>query len=77
MFYNKLGLTSNDTGSFIEVIREAISQNDAVNTSTDIYGDRYNVDFAYKTEKFSANIRTIWIIKKGEKFARLVTCYLI
>ena len=41
------------------------------------YGQRYLIDFELSHERRSAQIRSIWIVRKGENFPRLVTCYVI
>jgi hypothetical protein len=38
---------------------------------------RYVIDFELTREGRIARVRSAWIIRKGEDFPRLVTCYVI
>jgi hypothetical protein len=41
------------------------------------YGQRYLIDFDLAHEQRSARVRSVWIIRRGEDFPRLVTCYVL
>jgi hypothetical protein len=41
------------------------------------FGQRYMIDFALSREEKSARLRSVWIVRTGEDFPRLVTCYVI
>jgi hypothetical protein len=40
-------------------------------------GQRYLIDFELSRDMKNARIRSVWIVRKGENFPRLVTCYVI
>ena len=41
------------------------------------HGRRYLIDFELSRRQKSARVRSVWIVRKGEDFPRLVTCYVI
>jgi Domain of unknown function (DUF6883) len=41
------------------------------------YGQRYLIDSELSHERKSAQIRSVWIIRKGENSPRLITCYVV
>jgi hypothetical protein len=59
------------------LLLEAAHQEEAVLGETDSYGKRYTIDFEAQGRTGKARIRSNWIIKTGEDFPRLVTCYVI
>jgi hypothetical protein len=44
---------------------------------TDEHGQRYTVDFPMTGLLGEATVRSIWIIRSGENFPRLVSCYIL
>jgi hypothetical protein len=48
---------------------------DAALAAEDEYGRRYVVECAVEGPAGTVVVRSIWIIRKGEDFPRLVTCY--
>lgn len=55
---------------------EAATTQDAEPGSADEYGARYSVKFALETESGRATVVSARIIRTGEDFPRLVTCYI-
>ena len=43
----------------------------------DQYGKRYVLDFKMTTAKGQAKVRSTWIIRSHEDFARLASCYVL
>jgi len=41
------------------------------------YGQRYLIEFELSHGRKTARVRSIWIIRTGENFPRLVTCYVV
>jgi hypothetical protein len=72
---SSLGLTAQDTEQLREALLAVARLNEAVSTVADEYGQRYVVDFAMATTFRQANIRSIWIVRAGDDFPRLVTCF--
>ena len=44
---------------------------------TDEYGIRIRIDFEARTVTGAATLRSAWMIRTGEDFPRLVTCYVL
>src|ERR1043166_7825376 len=79
-FREKLGLTANDAERLRQVILDAILRIDAKEQTPSQYGKRVMVEFelSWPEGKFilsTALVRTAWIIRNGEDFPRLTTCY--
>lgn len=77
VFLSVLGFTDADAEFMRELIRMALSANEAVLVKTDEYGDRYYFDFIAVTQTGQATIRTAWIVKSGEDYLRLTSCYIL
>ena len=59
-----------------ELIRAALVA-DAIESETDEYGKRYIVDFELAWNDRRGAVRSVWIIRRGEEFPRLTTCYVL
>ena len=55
----------------------AARDQDANATEADEYGERYVLDFSLRHADCEAQVRSAWIIRKGENFPRLTSCYLL
>jgi hypothetical protein len=78
LFESVLGITLANIG----VLRQAILS--AAENSEDVeplgnngHGDVYVLRFPLETEKRTATVLTAWIVRDGEDFPRLVTCYIL
>jgi hypothetical protein len=49
----------------------------AVFERADEFGDRYRLDFEFTTPAGRAVVRSAWIIRAGEDFPRLTTCFVL
>jgi Domain of unknown function (DUF6883) len=81
VFLSVLGLKAGDAGLLREKIMEAILISEAREQQPTSYGRRFVVDF-YLTgfDKFAATtvtVRSAWIIRNGEDFPRLTSCYIL
>lgn len=72
-----LGLTADDADEFRQVILSAIVEEEAIWMEKDEYGQRYTVDFSMSRLGKEAVVRTLWIIRSGEDFPRLTSCYIV
>jgi hypothetical protein len=77
VFRASLGMTSADAEELRAAVLSAAREEVAVPTGEDGYGQRYTVDFAVCRSKRTAVVRSGWIVKKGEDFPRLTTCYVL
>lgn len=55
----------------------AARNEDAVPAEADEYGKRYVLDFSLRYLGREAMVRSAWIIRKGERFPRLTSCYVL
>jgi hypothetical protein len=77
VFAAALGLESGDAEWLrAKLLEIAKSGNCRLGKKTD-YGQRYLIDFELSHERKSARLRSVWIVRTGENFPRLVTCYVI
>ncbi len=78
VFLSVLGISLENAA----LLRRAVLE--AANTSNDVeprgdngFGEVFVMRFAMKTAAGSALILTAWIIRHGEDFPRLATCYIL
>jgi len=77
VFGDALGLKSDDAAWLRQkLLSIAKSEDCRIGRKTD-YGQRYVIDFELIREGKTARVRSAWIIRKGEDFPRLITCYVI
>jgi hypothetical protein len=82
VFRDKLGFTDKDAERLRRLIFEAILTTEATEQNRTSYGRRFVVDFPVRVDEqlrfvlSLVTIRSAWIIKDGEEFARLTTCFI-
>ena len=78
VFESVLGITlTND-----DVLRQAIlsaaeNSDDAEPLGNNGHGEVYILRFPVETQRGRAMVLTVWIIRDGEDFPRLITCYIL
>jgi hypothetical protein len=77
VFAAKLGLTADDSNELREALLEAARILDVVPGDQDQYGQRYTLDLLMIGPDGHATVRSAWIIRSGEDFPRLTTCYVV
>jgi len=77
LFKSAVGLTAQDVLDFQNLLRSSARSEDAVSLDADDYEQRYALDFSVKRTSGQATIRSLWIIRRGEDFPRLATCYIL
>ena len=78
VFLSALGMTSVDAENLREFLLLAARVNNEVSkTGADKYGCRYSLDVIVNWGSREALVRSAWIIKTGEAFPRLVSCYVL
>jgi hypothetical protein len=61
-----------------QALLQAAASSDEVETRGDNgFGEVFVVTFTLSTAEGSAAVRSAWIIRHGEDFPRLITCYII
>jgi len=77
IFASALGLTQADAEFFRERLLNAAKTEDAVESDSDYYGQRYIVDFTLVRGERQARVRSAWIVLRGERLPRLTSCYVL
>jgi hypothetical protein len=77
VFAAVLGLTAANAADLRVALLEAARLGDALPGEQDEYGQRYTIDFPLLGPGGQAVIRSAWIIRAGEDFPRLTTCYVL
>ena len=77
VFADALGLESDDAAWLRQKLLNIAKSEDCQMARETDYGQRHVIDFELTREGRTARVRSAWIIRKGEDFPRLVTCYVI
>lgn len=78
VFLSALGMSASDADSLRGILlAEAAMNNDVSMVNADKYGCRYSLDVVVSRGSRVALIRSAWIIKAGEDFPRLTSCYVL
>ncbi len=77
VFASALGLTAYHAGLLQDALLQAALTEEAVAADTDEYGERFVVEFTMKGPKGVARICSSWIVRAGEDFPRLTSCYVL
>lgn len=75
VFARVLGIKVTDADMLRAKLLEVAASEDASVGELDIYGQRYTIDFGMETGVGSAEVRSGWIVLRGESTPRLTTCY--
>lgn len=75
VFAAALGLIADNAETLREAILNAAATHDAKPAEADGYGRRYVLDFHWQESDEEPVIRTAWIVRAGEDFPRLTSCY--
>ena len=76
VFKSALGFDLADATFLRTLMLKTARTGDAHHISTDEFGDRYVIDTEYQGISKKVIIRSSWIVKTGETFARFVGCHL-
>jgi Domain of unknown function (DUF6883) len=77
VFAVSLGLTIDHAAELRAALLAAARDNDATLAERDEYGARYVIDFMTSGPAGQAMVRSSWIIRRGEDFPRLTSCYVL
>ena len=77
MFAAILGFTAQDAEELQRALLSAARTYEAFSIGGDDYGQRYAVDFPMDGPGGTVAIRSLWIVRHGENFPRLITCYVL
>ena len=77
VFFAALGLTAARADDLRAALLAAARTEDATRHDHDEYGERYVLDFLMTGPAGQAQVRSAWIIRSGEAFPRLSSCYVL
>ena len=77
LFSAILGMTAQDAEELKAILLAAATTYSAIAKPPNEYGERYVIDFPLMRNRNQATIRSSWIIRIGENFPRLTSCYII
>jgi len=77
VFATALEITADDAEELRQTILSALLTEEAMPTERDEYGQRYVVDSIMTRQGRQARVRTSWIIRRGEDYPRLTSCYVL
>jgi hypothetical protein len=72
-----LGLSQGDAGFLARELLRTALEGSAIEGEADEYGQRYIIDFELRLNDRRAVVRSAWIIRRGENFPRLTSCYVL
>jgi len=78
VFESVLGITAGNA----DVLRRALLDEAAASDEAEARGDSgfgnlYILSFPLSTAKGTATVVSVWIVRRGEDFPRLTTCYIV
>lgn len=77
VFAAALGLTAKDAEELRDALLTAARSYDATPGTWDVYGQRYVLDFPLSTPAGRATVRSSWIVRAGQDFPRLTSCFVL
>ncbi len=77
LFRRLLGIGMDNAELLLDALLEGAAGEDAVPGKLDHYGQRYTIDFTLHGPGGTATIRSAWIVRTGEQFPRLVSCFIL
>ncbi len=77
VFRSALGLMADDAPTLAAALLDAERTSQAQPLEQDEYGQRYVIEFEFRRGDRRAVIRSGWIVRHSEDFARLTSCYVV
>lgn len=77
VFQTALGFTAADADRLCAELRQAALTIDAKPSHRDDHGQRYQLDFELRGPRGGVRIRSLWIVRRGEDFARFTSCFVL
>lgn len=78
VFESALGITLANADVLRTALRQtAANSENAVHKGNNGYGEVYELRFPLTTPKATATVLSIWIVRTGEDFPRLITCFIL
>jgi hypothetical protein len=78
MFASVFGIARDNQDILANALREAASNStEAISTGGEGFGATFEIRFRLTTNKGTAVVLSAWIIRNGEDFPRLTSCFII
>jgi len=78
MFESVLGITESNADVLRRALLDAAAASDQVEARGDSgFGNVYVLRFPLSTAKGAGTVLSVWIVRHGEDFPRLTTCYIV
>jgi hypothetical protein len=78
VFESSLGITRENQRFLADALRQAAAESTAAKPMGDQgFGETFAIQFSLATDKGKATVLSAWIIRRGEDFPRLTTCFII
>lgn len=75
VFRSVLGIGPENADVLVQALEESARNADAALERTDAYGAHYSVEFVLLYDGRSAVLRSLWVVRAGEDFPRLVSVF--
>lgn len=75
LFKAMLGMEARDAPGLREALLTAAGNGAAVERGSNGYGTRYMIEFEIEWNGKRALVRSIWFVRVGEDFPRLISCF--
>lgn len=76
VFKAALGMTADDAERLRDILLDAARTLEAKRTGPSDYGDRYVIEFRMLGVRGEVILLSSWIVRGGEDFPRLTSCYI-
>lgn len=77
VFAAKLGLTDAEAEELRQILLDAAKNESSTFQEADLFGQRYMAKCEVSGPSGPAEVRSLWIVRHGENFPRLLTCYVL
>ncbi|HUY27537.1 MAG TPA: hypothetical protein VMV27_08970 [Candidatus Binataceae bacterium] len=77
VFQSALAMGREDAARLRTRLLAAARIEDSHFTGADEYGRLYTLDFTMRHREREATVRAAWIVRRGENFLRLTTCFVL
>lgn len=78
MFESVLGIAAGNADVLRRALLDAAAASDQAEAQGDSgFGDIYILRFPLSTTKGTGTVLSVWIVRHGEDFPRLTTCYIV
>jgi hypothetical protein len=77
VFRQALGIGRGDAAWFSTILLQAVRERDGTELTADHFGQRWRVDVPVARHEKAVVVRTVWIVRTGERVPRFVTCWVL